>query len=41
LPVQVDGDIIGSLPMTFSVAPGALSVIVPHAAPEQLFSRSA
>jgi YegS/Rv2252/BmrU family lipid kinase len=41
LPVQVDGDIIGSLPMTFSIAPGALWVIVPRAAPEQLFSRSA
>jgi YegS/Rv2252/BmrU family lipid kinase len=41
LPVQVDGDIIGSLPMTFSVAPGALWVIVPRTAPEQLFSRSA
>jgi YegS/Rv2252/BmrU family lipid kinase len=41
LPVQVDGDIIGSLPMTFSVAPGALSVIVPRAAPRHLFSRSA
>jgi YegS/Rv2252/BmrU family lipid kinase len=41
LPVQVDGDIIGSLPMTFSVAPGALWVIVPRSAPEQLFSRSA
>jgi YegS/Rv2252/BmrU family lipid kinase len=40
LPVQVDGDIIGSLPMTFSVAPGALWVIVPRTAPEQLFSRS-
>lgn len=41
LPVQVDGDIIGSLPMTFSVASGALWVIVPRGAPEQLFSRSA
>jgi YegS/Rv2252/BmrU family lipid kinase len=41
LPVQVDGDIIGSLPMTFSIAPGALWVIAPRAAPVQLFSRSA
>jgi diacylglycerol kinase family enzyme len=41
LPVQVDGDIIGSLPMTFSIAPGALWVIVPRTAPKQLFSRSA
>jgi diacylglycerol kinase (ATP) len=39
--VQVDGDIAGSLPMTFSVAPGALWVIVPRATSEQLFSRSA
>jgi YegS/Rv2252/BmrU family lipid kinase len=39
--VQVDGDIVGSLPMTFSVAPGALWVIVPRAAPRRLFSRSA
>lgn len=41
LPVQVDGDIIGSLPMTFTVAPGALWVMVPRHAPQQLFSRSA
>jgi YegS/Rv2252/BmrU family lipid kinase len=40
LPVQVDGDIIGTLPMTFSVAAGALWVIVPRTAPERLFSRS-
>jgi diacylglycerol kinase (ATP) len=39
LPVQVDGELIGTLPMTFSVAPRALTVIVPHDAPEELFSR--
>jgi diacylglycerol kinase (ATP) len=41
LPVQVDGDIIGSLPMTFTSVPGALWVIVPRTAPEHLFSRPA
>jgi YegS/Rv2252/BmrU family lipid kinase len=41
LPVQVDGDIIGSLPMTFTIAPGALWVIVPRNAPVRLFSRTA
>jgi YegS/Rv2252/BmrU family lipid kinase len=41
LPVQVDGDIIGSLPMTFTIAPGALWVLVPRNAPMRLFSRSA
>jgi YegS/Rv2252/BmrU family lipid kinase len=39
LPVQVDGDVIGNLPMTFSVVPGALSVIVPHDTPEDIFQR--
>jgi diacylglycerol kinase family enzyme len=39
LPVQVDGDVIGHLPMTFSVVPGALSVIVPHSTPEDIFHR--
>jgi len=38
-PVQVDGEVIGYLPMTFSVAPQALSVIVPRTAPEDLFIR--
>jgi YegS/Rv2252/BmrU family lipid kinase len=41
LPIQVDGDIIGSLPMTFTIAPDALWVIVPRNAPQRLFSRSA
>jgi diacylglycerol kinase (ATP) len=39
LPVQVDGEVIGTLPMTFSVAPLALTVIVPKDAPAELFSR--
>jgi YegS/Rv2252/BmrU family lipid kinase len=39
-PVQVDGEVIGYLPMTFSVAPQALTVIVPRDAPAGLFSRA-
>ncbi len=39
LPVHVDGEFIGHLPMTFSVAPAALTVIVPHDAPQHLFCR--
>lgn len=39
-PVQVDGEVIGYLPMTFSVAPQTLSVIVPRDAPAGLFSRA-
>jgi diacylglycerol kinase family enzyme len=39
LPVQVDGEVIGTLPMTFSVAPQALTVIIPPTAPPALFSR--
>ncbi len=39
-PVQVDGEVIGYLPMTFSVAPLALSVIVPRDTPTGLFSRA-
>lgn len=38
LPVQVDGELIGTLPMTFRVAPLALTVIVPSDAHEQIFS---
>jgi len=38
--VQVDGEVIGYLPMTFSVAPQALSVIVPRDAPAGLFGRA-
>lgn len=39
LPVQVDGELVGTLPMTFTVAPLALTVIVPPDAPDDLFSR--
>ena len=38
LPVQVDGELIGKLPMSFSIAPLALTVIVPPDAPDELFS---
>jgi diacylglycerol kinase (ATP) len=37
LPVQVDGEVIGALPMTFAVYPRALTVIVPADAPAELF----
>ncbi|HEY7850652.1 MAG TPA: diacylglycerol kinase family protein, partial [Ktedonobacterales bacterium] len=37
-PVQVDGEVIGHLPMTFTVAPQALRVILPPDAPAELFS---
>ncbi|MGH2516243.1 MAG: diacylglycerol/lipid kinase family protein, partial [Ktedonobacterales bacterium] len=39
VPVQVDGEVIGMLPMTFSIAPHALTVIVPEHAPAALFQR--
>lgn len=39
LPVQVDGDVIGNLPMTFSIVPSSLSVIVPSSNPEDIFHR--
>jgi diacylglycerol kinase (ATP) len=39
LPVQVDGDVIGRLPMTFSIVPSSLSVIVPPNTPEDIFHR--
>ena len=39
VPVQVDGEVIGTLPMTFSVVPNALTVVVPEDAPAELFSR--
>ena len=41
VPVQVDGEVIGYLPMTFGIAPLALSVIVPANAPKGLFKRAA
>jgi diacylglycerol kinase (ATP) len=31
--VQVDGELIGSLPMTFEIAPDSIEVIVPESAP--------
>jgi YegS/Rv2252/BmrU family lipid kinase len=37
LAVQIDGELIGHLPMTFAVAPRALTVVVPHDAPSDLF----
>lgn len=37
LPVQVDGEVVGYLPMTFAVFPRALTVIVPAEAPTDLF----
>ncbi|HEX9414905.1 MAG TPA: diacylglycerol kinase family protein [Ktedonobacterales bacterium] len=37
LPVQVDGEVIGHLPMTFAVCPRALTVIVPKASAPDLF----
>ncbi len=38
LPVQIDGEYLGETPMTFSVAPGALKVILPHVFESPLFS---
>jgi YegS/Rv2252/BmrU family lipid kinase len=38
-PVQVDGEVIGHLPMTFTIAPRALRVILPSSAPSELFSQ--
>jgi YegS/Rv2252/BmrU family lipid kinase len=38
LAVQIDGELIGNLPMTFAVAPRALTVIVPPDAPSDLFA---
>lgn len=37
VPVQVDGEVIGTLPMTFTAAPKALTVVVPKDAPTDLF----
>jgi YegS/Rv2252/BmrU family lipid kinase len=37
LPVQVDGDRIGSTPMTFQVIPAALQILVPRTMPPALF----
>ena len=38
LPVQIDGEYLGETPMTFSVVPGALHVIVPPDLNSPLFS---
>ena len=38
LPVQVDGEVLGTLPMSFSIAPLALTVIVPQDAHDEIFS---
>jgi diacylglycerol kinase family enzyme len=39
IPIQVDGEIGGFTPATFTIAPGALKVIVPQTTPEELFSQ--
>lgn len=39
-PVQVDGEHIGSTPMTFQVIPAALKVLVPRTAPAALFKHA-
>jgi YegS/Rv2252/BmrU family lipid kinase len=36
-PVQIDGDPIGTTPMTFQVVPRALRVLIPSTAPSSLF----
>lgn len=41
LPVQADGDYIGATPLDFSVAPGALRVIVPRGVRSPLFAAAA
>ncbi len=38
LPVQIDGEYLGETPLTFSVAPGALKVLVPRGFESPLFS---
>lgn len=38
IPIQVDGEIAGYTPATFTVVPGALKVIVPQNTPEELFT---
>ena len=37
-PVQVDGDVIGNTPVTVSVVPRGLRVLVPPSAPSSLFT---
>jgi len=41
LPVQVDGELIGATPMTFTIEPRALDVIVPASLASPLFSDAA
>lgn len=41
LPVQVDGELLGTTPMTFTIEPGALDVIVPATLKSPLFSDGA
>lgn len=41
LPVQVDGDTIGSTPMTIGVVPGALHALMPSRLPDDLVRSSA
>ncbi|RLC92582.1 MAG: diacylglycerol kinase family lipid kinase, partial [Chloroflexi bacterium] len=41
IPVQVDGDPIGTTPITLKVVPHALSVLVPPSAPRSLFDSTA
>jgi YegS/Rv2252/BmrU family lipid kinase len=40
IPIQIDGDPAGFTPAKFTVAPGALKVIVPRNAPNGLFSQA-
>lgn len=40
LPVQVDGDSLGTTPMTFAVAPAALRALMPRRLPDDLVQRS-
>jgi YegS/Rv2252/BmrU family lipid kinase len=39
MPIQLDGDLAGTTPVTFSIAPQALRVLVPRSAPQRIFSR--
>jgi hypothetical protein len=41
LPVHVDGDCIGTTPVTFEVLPRALKLMVPRGAPSNLFTDGA
>jgi diacylglycerol kinase family enzyme len=41
VPVQLDGEPVGETPIAIEVVPRSLRVLVPRAAPAELFSRSA